>query len=122
VYVSLVSIEGVSASLLEAMACGIFPIVPDIPANRLWIKDGVNGFLIPMIGWQQNKARGFLAPPEDFQLLVDRIVTALTNNTLRASACEINAKMIREKASWEHNMKRMEESYLKLVRPFRRHK
>ncbi|MBC6956440.1 MAG: glycosyltransferase [Chloroflexi bacterium] len=47
VYVSLTDTEGVSASLLEAMAVGLTPIVRDIDANRYWITDGENGLLLP---------------------------------------------------------------------------
>jgi glycosyltransferase involved in cell wall biosynthesis len=38
IYVSAVITDGVSASLLEAMSCGVFPIVTDNESNRLWIK------------------------------------------------------------------------------------
>jgi glycosyltransferase involved in cell wall biosynthesis len=46
VYVSLTRSDGVSSSLLEAMATGIVPIVSDIEANRVWIVDGENGLLV----------------------------------------------------------------------------
>lgn len=45
-YISLIQTEGMSSSLLEACACGIMPIVADIPASREIIEDGKNGFLI----------------------------------------------------------------------------
>jgi glycosyltransferase involved in cell wall biosynthesis len=37
IYVSLSWSDGTSISLLEAMACGAFPILSDIPQNREWI-------------------------------------------------------------------------------------
>jgi len=46
VYVSACPTDGVSASLLEAMAAGLFPVVVDYVANRSWIEDGVNGLLV----------------------------------------------------------------------------
>src|SRR3990172_7003490 len=46
IYLSTVVSDGVSASLLEAMACDVFPIVTNNDANRLWIEDGVNGYLV----------------------------------------------------------------------------
>ena len=46
VYVALPEIDGASASLFEAMSAGLYPIVSDIPANRQWIRDGVNGALV----------------------------------------------------------------------------
>jgi glycosyltransferase involved in cell wall biosynthesis len=115
VYVSLVSTEGVSASLLEAMACGVFPIVPDIPANRLWIQDGTNGFLVPMEDWRRDQVRGFLAPPTDRTQLADKIVRALRDERLRQSARDINVELVRQKACWRTNMARMEEAFTEVV-------
>ncbi len=46
IYVSLVDSDGVSASLLEVMAVGLTPILPDNPANRFWITSGENGALL----------------------------------------------------------------------------
>jgi glycosyltransferase involved in cell wall biosynthesis len=45
-YVSIAESDGVSLSLLEAMALGTMPLLSDIPANRLWIEDGVTGVLV----------------------------------------------------------------------------
>jgi glycosyltransferase involved in cell wall biosynthesis len=44
-YVSASLSDGASSSLLEAMACGLFPIVSDIPANREWVVHEKNGLL-----------------------------------------------------------------------------
>jgi L-malate glycosyltransferase len=44
-YISPSLWDGTSLSLLEAMACGILPVVTDIPANSSLIKDGENGYL-----------------------------------------------------------------------------
>ncbi len=46
-YLSASLSDGASSSLLEAMACGLFPIVSDIPANREWITHEKNGLLFP---------------------------------------------------------------------------
>ena len=46
-YLSASLSDGSSASLLEAMATGLYPIVTDIPANREWVTPGVNGALFP---------------------------------------------------------------------------
>jgi glycosyltransferase involved in cell wall biosynthesis len=45
-YIALPEIDGASASLFEAMSASLCPIVSDIPANRQWIRDGVNGALV----------------------------------------------------------------------------
>src|SRR5207302_7593895 len=38
--------DGTPNTLLEAMACGSFPIVGDIPPLREWIDPGVNGLMV----------------------------------------------------------------------------
>lgn len=48
VYTSMPITEGVSASLVEAMACYCIPVVSDLAANRLFIEHNKNGFLIPI--------------------------------------------------------------------------
>ncbi|MBA3971944.1 MAG: glycosyltransferase family 4 protein, partial [Bacteroidetes bacterium] len=35
--------DGNALSLIESMACGAYPIATNIPANREWVEDGVNG-------------------------------------------------------------------------------
>lgn len=47
VYISASHSDGSSISLLEAMACGKPAIVSDIPGNREWVQEGVNGWLFP---------------------------------------------------------------------------
>lgn len=48
IYISLPDTEGISASLLEAMASGCYPIVTDLPANREIIESEKNGRLVPL--------------------------------------------------------------------------
>lgn len=48
IYLSVPETEGVSASLFEAMASGCFPIVTDLPGTRAFLKNGKNGFLVPV--------------------------------------------------------------------------
>ena len=42
-YLSIPTSDATSVSLLEAMQYGIIPIVSNIPANREWILNGING-------------------------------------------------------------------------------
>ncbi|OQY84988.1 MAG: hypothetical protein B6D40_04475 [Anaerolineae bacterium UTCFX3] len=46
-YVSPSHVDGSSVSLMEALACGLPCLVSDIPANKEWVADGVNGWLFP---------------------------------------------------------------------------
>lgn len=43
-FISIPDSDATSVSLLEAMQYGAIPIVSNIPANREWILDGINGF------------------------------------------------------------------------------
>lgn len=45
-FLSLPQSDGTSISLLEAMAFGCIPIVSDLPSNREWIEDNVNGIIL----------------------------------------------------------------------------
>ncbi|MCK5547590.1 MAG: glycosyltransferase [Thermoplasmata archaeon] len=100
VYVSTSLSDGTSASLLESMACGIFPVVTNIPACREWIEDGKNGFLVPT---------------NDSKLLARRIVDALRDDGLRARAGNINLKLVGERGNWQNSMKKMEDLYRRVL-------
>ena len=45
VFVSPMISDGVPCSMLEAMACGMIPVMSDLESIREHITDGVNGFL-----------------------------------------------------------------------------
>ena len=100
IYVSMVRTDGVSASLLEAMACGLFPIVTDNVANRIWIEDGKNDYLIP---------------ESNVSILAERICDAASRDSLRKEAGKMNRSLVEEKGNWAKNMKVMEMAYLKLT-------
>jgi glycosyltransferase involved in cell wall biosynthesis len=91
-YVSTALSDGASVSLLEAMACGAFPVVADIAANREWIDDGANGYLFPA---------------GDAGALAEKILECLDREALRGSAREINARMINERARWSSNIEKL---------------
>ena len=105
IYVSAILEDGVSMSLLEAMACGLLPVVPDIEPNRIWIQDGVNGLLFR---------------PGDHSSLVQKLHEALSNPLLRRQARENNVKFIHEKVNWHTNMRRIENRFLQIIAQFQR--
>ena len=74
--------DGTPNTLLEAMACGCFPVAGDIESIREWITPGVNGLLVE---------------PSSPQGVSDAILTALDNPVLRRYASEFNTRMVREK-------------------------
>jgi L-malate glycosyltransferase len=99
IYVSTSFADGTSVSLLEAMAAGTFPVVTDIPANRAWIRDGVNGFLVPV---------------KEARVLADRIVDVIRSADLLQSSREENLRVIEEKALWPVTVARIEGIYAEL--------
>jgi glycosyltransferase involved in cell wall biosynthesis len=103
-YVSMSLSDGASLSLMEAMACGAFPVVSDIPANREWIDDGVNGFLVP---------------PHSARHLARRLDEAWGKPELRQAAAERNWALIREKGDYRKNMAVIESEYTRLVQQAR---
>jgi glycosyltransferase involved in cell wall biosynthesis len=100
VYVSTSRSDSTSVSLLEAMACGVPPIVTDIAANREWIKSGENGLLF---------ATG------DAVALAEAISRMLSDRALSAGARERNIALVKERAIWKDNMQRVEEEFVRLA-------
>jgi len=48
-FISMSRSDGTSTSLLEALACGLYPILSDIPQNREWVRpEKRNGVLVPL--------------------------------------------------------------------------
>ena len=99
-YISMPITEGVSASLFEAMACGCFPIVTDLPGNRSWIKNHENGILIPN---------------ENYKLLAKELIEATERSTWRKAVVERNRKFVEENANYAKNMKKIAEKYHDLI-------
>jgi glycosyltransferase involved in cell wall biosynthesis len=89
VFVSVSLSDTTSVSLLEAMACGLFPIVSDIPANREWIEDGLNGAVVD---------------PSDPGAIARAIEAAWENRALREAAAKKNAGLVETRADWFQNM------------------
>jgi len=96
IYVSTSLYDGTSVSLLEAMASGCFPVVSDIPSNREWIRDGENGFLFP---------------PDNAELLAQRIIDVIRNRSLIEKSRKENLRLIEERALWSVCMGRAKEIY-----------
>jgi glycosyltransferase involved in cell wall biosynthesis len=91
---------GIAASTAEAMACGLPVIVTDVADNRWWVKDGENGFVVPI---------------KDPKLLAERIIYLLKNVDIRRHFGDANRKIIEEKNDYYREMAKMEDIYQKLV-------
>lgn len=96
VYVSSSISDGTSCSLLEAMACNLPVVVTDLPANREWAENGVNGYIFPK---------------RDSTVLAEHIIQLLGDNELRKGMGAYNQKIARERADWERNFDKLEGIY-----------
>jgi glycosyltransferase involved in cell wall biosynthesis len=96
VYVSTSLSDTTSVSLLEAMACGLFPVVSDIPANREWITPGENGVLVPV---------------QSPMKLAAAVIAAWRDRELVERARRINQTLVRERATWSESMRPVHELF-----------
>ena len=96
VYVSTSPTDGASLSLLEAMATGLFPVVPDIPGNREWIRPGGNGLLYR---------------PGVPDALAEALLQALHEPAMREKARSENPGIIRERACFRTGIHRLTAIY-----------
>lgn len=101
VYVSTaLSDAGIAASTAEAMACGLAIVITDSGENKKWVKDGENGFIIPV------------KSPE---ILAEKINYLLKNKEIRRKFGEINRKIIEERNNYYKEMEKVESIYKGLV-------
>jgi len=101
IYVSPSLSDGASASLLEAMGCGLPAVVTDVPANREWIKNGENGYIVPR---------------RDSKLLSEFIISLCQDNEAREIFGQRNYEIIQKQANLENNIVNLEEMYQELIR------
>lgn len=105
VSVSISTHDGTPNTLLEAMACGCFPVVGDLEALREWITPGMNGMLV-----EPTKPQG----------VAEALLLALEQPGLRAQAAEINRRLVRERAEIQGVRARLRDFYAQFegeVRP-----
>jgi glycosyltransferase involved in cell wall biosynthesis len=100
VMVSITTHDGTPNTLLEALACGCFPIAGDIESLREWINPGQNGLLVD---------------PGDPQALAGAILTAIADPQLRRLAQVQNLPMVRERAEFQRVMQQAGEFYSQLL-------
>jgi glycosyltransferase involved in cell wall biosynthesis len=100
VFISIPASDSTSVSLLEAMCCGVYPVLCDLPANKEWVNDGENGIII-----------------EDTteKAVCDAILWCYNNKACLKQASAKNRDIIREKALWENNVKIVEKLYNKII-------
>ena len=92
--------DGTPNTLLEAMACGCYPVAGDLESLREWIEPGTNGSLVD---------------PGEAEALAAAIVEGLKNPELRKKAQAANVRIVRERAEYGRVMAEAESFLLKLA-------
>lgn len=100
VFVTIPTGDTISISLLEAMASGAAPVVSDLPSARECIKDGINGYIVPV---------------RDIDATAQAVIKLLKDKSLRESFTKTNREWVVQNADWNKNMKKVEELYCKLL-------
>ena len=95
-YISPSHIDGSSVSLMEALASGLPCLVSDIPGNREWIEEGVNGWFFR---------------DGDVNDLAEKITYALKNRKSFTRIGEAARKTAEQKADWKRNFGKLLEAY-----------
>jgi glycosyltransferase involved in cell wall biosynthesis len=95
---------GFAASTSEAMACEVPAVVTDFGVNRNWIKDGVNGFIVPM---------------RSPSVLAEKIIALLENEGLRKQFGSRGREVISERNDLYKEMEKMEVVYQEFLSDFK---
>lgn len=91
-YVSASQCDGSSISLLEAMGCGLATVVPNVGGNCEWVRNEVNGWLYPA---------------GDADALATLTMHALDADITRREMGSINVRIVRERANWDLNFRKL---------------
>jgi glycosyltransferase involved in cell wall biosynthesis len=102
VFVSLSEVDGASAGLFEAMSVGAYPVVSDIDANRIWIRDGVNGRLVRF---------------DDAAGLARIIQTLYTKRDTLYEAAQVNRQMVERSLNLAENTRVFAQLFRQIVSP-----
>jgi len=92
--------DGTPNTLLEAMACGCFPVAGDLESIREWIVPGVNGLLFN---------------PSDPADLAQAILVASNQPDLRKAAQEYNTRLVANKAEYRQVLDQALSFYLEVL-------
>ena len=92
--------DGISVSMLEAMAMGAFPIQSCTACADEWIKHGVSGMIVP---------------PEDPDIIEMALRTALSDDDLVNRAAEINRRTVENKLNYDNLRRQANEVYKKII-------
>jgi glycosyltransferase involved in cell wall biosynthesis len=101
IYISPSHVDGTSVTLLEALASGLPCLVSDIPGNKDWIEEGVNG-------WTFRDG--------DVDDLAEKILSAIKNRRSFGKIGKVARKTAEEKADWSKNFGKLLDVYNVIAR------
>ncbi len=96
IYVSTSLADSTSLSLQEAMSSGLAPVVTDLPANREWVTDGENGFIVAK---------------DNVLALAEKVVYLINNREVREKWGSTGREIIQARAEYEKEMAKAEKLY-----------
>jgi len=99
-YLSPSHVDGSSVSLMEALASGLPCLVSDIPGNREWIEEEVNGWLFR---------------DGDVDDLAEKILNAIESRKSFKRIGELARKTAEDKADWKKNFGKLLQIYEKVM-------
>lgn len=97
---SITEHDGLPNTLVESLACGVFPVAGDIESIREWIEDGVNGLLVP---------------PGDADAVAAAVLRAIDDGELRRSAAMKNREAVEMRGDYAKIMPLAEKFYEKVI-------
>ena len=96
IYISPSHVDGTSVTLLEALASGLPCLVTDIPGNKDWVEEGVNGWLFR---------------DGDVDDLAEKILHAIKSRRSFGKIGKAARKTAEEKADWRKNFGKLLDAY-----------
>ena len=101
IYVTTALSDGTSASMLEAMACGLPVVVSDAPSYFEWVQEGINGYIVT----RKNSIA-----------LAERLIELLQNPSRCREMGRCNLQIAQERGDQERNFDVLEGIYEALLR------
>jgi glycosyltransferase involved in cell wall biosynthesis len=96
---------GLAISTKEAMACGLPVIITDLEVNTEWIKDGENGFIVPL---------------KNPKSLAEKITYLIEHEDIKMKFGEKGRKLVKERFEYDKEMKKVENIYELLIREYKK--
>jgi len=96
VYISPSHVDGSSVSLMEAMGCGLPCLVSDIPSNKEWVLEEMNGWLFH---------------DGDANMLAEKILHAMEKRDTLDKIGAASRLVAEKRADWSKNFDKLLEAY-----------